>query len=86
MEFLVILLLMIGVTVVMVAGFVSLSYALGAYLHSREVALAGPGATEPCAQCHAARDWYYTLPPWQKNAVIAWWWLNCLACALKGCR
>lgn len=86
MQILMVLLLIIGVTVVMVGGFLGLSFAFGMYIHSREgtrVRLADP---DPCAQCHADREWYEALPIWQKNAVTAWWWANRLAWAVKGCK
>lgn len=79
-------LLIIGVTVVMVGGFLGVSYALGSYLHSRECVRAGPAVSDPCAQYHADRDWYEALPFWQQSAVIAWWLANRFACAVKGCK
>jgi hypothetical protein len=86
MEWLVILLLIVGVTVVMVAGFMGVSFGLGAYLYSREGFEARPTDSDPCTQCYAERDWYEGLPSWKQSAVAAWWGAKRLSCLLKGCR
>lgn len=86
MQFLVVLLLIVGVIVAMVAGLLGLSYALGVHLYSREGTRAKPGDPDPCAQCGADYDWYEALPAWKKQAITAWWWANRMACASKGCN
>lgn len=86
MEILMVFLLIIVMTVFMAAGFLGISFALGVYLNSREGARASPADSDPCAQCDADREWYDALSSWQKNAVTAWWWVNRLAWALKGCK
>ena len=82
MQYVMVLLLMAGVIVLMIAGVLGLSYAVGAWLYSRDAAHAG----DPCAQCQADRDWYEELPLWQRSVVTAWWLANRYQCAAKGCR
>ncbi len=86
MQYLMVLLLIIGVVVLMVAAIMGLSYAIGAFMNSREGARAGPASTDPCAQCQADRDWYEELPIWKRNVVTAWWLVNRYSCAARGCR
>lgn len=82
MQYLMLLLLMAGVVVLMLATLLGVSYALGAFLNSREAS----HESEACAQCQADRDWYEELPMWKRNAVTAWWLANRYHCAVKGCR
>jgi hypothetical protein len=86
MQFLALLLLMFGVVVLMIAGFLGLSYGLGIYLYSREGALTGRADPDPCAQCDADREWYDRLPIWKRNVITVWWWANRLTWAGKGCK
>lgn len=84
MQYLMVLLVSGGVLILMVAVVLSVSYALGACLHSR----AGgpePGNTDSCAQCQADRDWYEELPIWERNLVTVWWLANRYQCVAKGC-
>jgi hypothetical protein len=82
MQYLMVLLLMVGVVFLMVAAVLGLSYAFGAYLNSRDSA----HAADPCAQCEADRDWYEELPVWQRSMATAWWLANRYQCAVKGCK
>ena len=82
MQYMMVLLLMVGVIVLMVALVLGISYALGAYLNSRGAA----HAPDPCAQCAADRDWYEELPVWKRSVVTAWWLANRYQCAVKGCN
>ena len=82
MQYLMVLLVMAGVVVLMIAGFLGLSYAFGAWLNSRGAA----HEADPCAQCQADRDWYEALPVWQRSVVTAWWLTNRYQCAAKGCK
>jgi hypothetical protein len=84
MQYLMVLLLMVGVIVMMVAAVVGISYAMGAYLYSRGAGR--PGGPDPCVQCQADRDWYEDLPLWQRSVVTAWWLANRYQCAAKGCK
>ena len=82
MQYLMVLLVMVGVIVLMIAAVLGISYALGAYLNSRSA----PHQPDPCAQCQADRDWYEELPVWQRSVVAAWWLANRYQCAAKGCE
>ena len=82
MQYLMVVLLMVGVFVLMVAAVLGISYALGAYLSSRGAAR----ASDPCAQFEADRDWYEELPIWKRTVVTAWWLANRYQCAAKGCK
>jgi hypothetical protein len=84
MQYLMVLLLMAGVIVLMIAAFLGISYALGAYLNARGGAPAPAG--DACAQCQADRDWYEELPVWKRSVVTAWWLANRYHCTVKGCR
>ena len=86
MQFVIVLLLIVGVVVLMAAVFVAISYGLGVYVYSREGVMASPGDRDPCAQCSADRDWYMTLPLWKQNALSAWWWANRFQWAAKWCK
>jgi len=86
MTFLTVLVLMVGVFVVMVAGFLGLSYALGTYFRSHGGARVSAADKDPCAQCNADRDWHYALPLWKQNLVSVWWWANRIRCGAKGCE
>lgn len=86
MQVIMILLLIIGVAVLMGAGFAGLSYALGMHLYRRGGTIAFASERDPCAQCNADRDWYLSLPYWQQIAVTAWWWANRVQWAAKGCN
>ena len=86
MQFILLLLLIIGVVVLMVAAFVGISYALGVHLYRRDGTIAFATERDPCAQYTADRDWYQTLPSWQQTAITAWWWVNRFQWAAKGGR
>jgi len=86
MQFIMVLLLIIGVAVLMVACFIGISYALGVHLNRRDGTIAFATERDPCAQCNADRDWYLTLPSWQQTAITAWWWANRFQWAAKGYR
>ena len=86
MQFLTLLVLIIGVAVVMVVFFSAVSYALGVHLNGRSGTIAIGSERDPCAQCNADRDWYLSLPSWQQTAIMAWWWANRFQWAAKGCR
>ena len=86
MQVLMVLLLIIGVAVLTVAGFMGISYALGVHLYRRDGTGSGSIEPDPCGQCNADRDWYLTLPYWQQTAIAAWWWVNRFQWAAKGCR
>lgn len=85
MQYLMVLLLMVGVFLLMVACVLGISYALGALLHSRRGDTADPANADPCSQCYADRSWYEELPIWKRNLVTAWWLANRYRCALRGC-
>jgi hypothetical protein len=85
MQYLMVLLLSLGVFVLMVSAVLGISYALGALLHSRSASYADPLNTDPCAQCYADRSWYEDLPLWKRNLVTAWWLANRYRCASRGC-
>lgn len=82
MQYLMVLLVMGGVVVLIVAVLVGISYALGAFLNSREAS----HEPDPCAQCQADRDWYEELPIWKRNVITAWWLANRYQCSVKRCR
>ena len=86
MQFLALLFLMLGVVVLLVAGFLGLSYGAGVYWYSREGALIRPTDPNPCAQCDADLEWYQSQPIWKRNVITAWWWANRLIWAGKGCK
>lgn len=86
MQFLTVLLLIIGVAVVMAAAFAVISFGFGVHLYGREGNRADPADKDPCAQCNADRDWYTSLPLWKQTAMTAWWWANRFQCVAKGCR
>ena len=86
MQFILLLLLIIGVTVVMALVLAGISYAFGVQLHRRNGTLAVPTERDPCAQSNADLDWYLSLPYWQQYAITAWWWANRFRWAAKGCE
>ena len=86
MELLIALFVLIGVFVVMTAIALAISYVVGRTLYDREKPKADAGDTDPCAQCHADRDWYQALPSNKQVIVTAWWLYNRLIWASKGCR
>lgn len=86
MQYLMVLLVIIGVLMLGVAALLAISYGLGALMYSRDGIRADPSDADPCAQCHADRDWFEGLPIWKQNVVTAWWWANRYTCAAKGCR
>jgi len=86
MELFIALFVLIGVLVVMLAVGLAISYVVGNALYNREHPKADAGDTDPCAQCHADREWYQTLPTGKQFAVTAWWLVNRLNWASKGCR
>ena len=86
MQFITLLLLIVGVAVLMVVFFSAVSYALGVHLYSRGGTIALATERDPCAQCNADRDWYLALPYWQQTAITAWWWANRFQWAAKGCK
>ncbi len=86
MQYLMVLLLILGVIVVMIVAVLGISYGIGAYMNSREGGRSDPAIADPCAQCQADRDWYEELPIWKRNVVTAWWLANRYTCAIKGCR
>ncbi len=85
MQFLMVLLVMIGVIVLMLAALAGISYGIGAYMNSHDGAGADPSDTDPCAQCRADRYWYEDLPIWKQNLVTVWWLANRYRCSAKGC-
>jgi hypothetical protein len=86
MEFLMILLLIVGVSVAMGAGVVGFSYALGRFFYNREAGWPVAPPSEACARCHADAEWYGSLPAWKQTAIAGWWWTNRVICAARGCR
>lgn len=86
MQYLMVLLLIIGVIVLMIAAVLGISYGVGAYMYSRDSVRPESGDTDPCAQCQADRNWYEELPIWKRNVVTAWWLTNRYMCATRGCR
>jgi hypothetical protein len=85
MQFLMVLLVMIGVIVLMVAGLAGISYGFGVFMNSRDGSRADPSDTDPCAQCRADRNWYEDLPIWKRNLIAVWWLANRYRCSEKGC-
>ena len=85
MQYLMVLLLSAGVLVLMVGVVLSISYALGAYMHSRAGSPADPGNSDPCAQCESDRAWYEELPMLKRNLATVWWLANRYQCGVKGC-
>lgn len=81
MQYLVVLVLMLGLTVLTVAGFLGLSYGFGVLLRGRGARPSGPPA-ELAAQFEADREWYEDLPLWQRNIVTVWWLANRYLCSL----
>jgi hypothetical protein len=86
LNFLTLIVLIIGVAVMMVVFLSAVSYALGVHLNGRGGTVAFASDRDPCAQCNADRDWYMTLPYWQQTAITAWWWANRFHWAAKGCK
>jgi hypothetical protein len=86
MQFLTLMVLIIGVAVVMVVFLSAVSYAFGVHLNGRSGTVALKSDRDPCAQSNADRDWYFSLPYWQQTAITAWWWANRFHWAAKGCK
>lgn len=86
MQYLMVLLVMIGVVVLMIGMLIGVSYGLGTLMYARDSARAGPAAADPCEKCQADRNWYEDLPIWKRNVVTAWWLANRYRCAQKGCQ
>jgi hypothetical protein len=86
MRFLTVLFAVLLWLVLFVAIVAGISYGLGRYFHSRQGVAADPGDTDACAQCNADRDWYHSLPVWQKTAILVWWLANRYQCAVAGCK
>ena len=84
MQFIAFLFFVFGVVVILVAGFLGLSYGAGAYWYSREGALTRPADPNPWAQCDADQEWYQSQPMWKRNVITGWWWANRLFWAVKG--
>jgi len=85
MQFLMVLLVMIGVIVLMLAALLGISYGIGAFMNSRDGNGVDASNTDPCAQCRADHDWYEDLPIWKRNLVTVWWLANRYRCSAKGC-
>ena len=85
MQYLMILLVTVGVFVLMVAVVLGISYVLGALMHSRSGTRAAPSDPDPCAQCQADRNWHEALPVWKRSVVAAWWLANRYRCVQKEC-
>ena len=85
MQYLMVLVVTVGIFVVMAAVILGISYALGAAMRSR-AAPADPSSADPCAQCQADRDWYEELPMWKRSVAMVWWLVNRYSCATRGCR
>lgn len=86
MHYLIVLLLIIGVTVLMTATVLGISYGIGVFLNTRDRVQSSLESSDPCARCQADRDWYEELPIWKRNVVTAWWLANRYTCSIKGCR
>jgi hypothetical protein len=85
MQFLMVLLVMIGVIVLMLAALLGISYGMGTFMNSRDGNGVDSSNTDPCAQCRADHDWYEDLPIWKRNLVTVWWLANRYRCSAKGC-
>lgn len=86
MQYLMVLLLLVVLFVAMVGAVIGISYGLGALLRHLGGEEADPADTDPCAQCHADRNWYEKLPIWERCVVTAWWLANRYRCAARGCK
>jgi len=86
MQFLTILLLIIGVTVAMGASAIGCSYVLGRFFYSQEAGFPVPIPSEQCARCAADAEWYASLPGWKQALTAGWWLTNRILCAANGCR
>ena len=84
MQYLMVLVVMVGIFVIMAACILGASYALGVAMRSQIVLASGADA-DPCAQCQADREWYEQLPAWKRSVAIAWWLANRYTCAARGC-
>ena len=84
MRFLTVLFSVLSVVAVMIAVLAGISYGLGQYLYSRRIVTALAGGADESAQFNADREWYETLPPWEKIAIVAWWLVNRYTWATKG--
>ncbi len=86
MQFLSIVLLIVGVMVAMGAGAIGGSYVLGRFFHSQEAGWPASMPSEDCARCAADAEWYAGLPAWKQAVTAGWWLMNRILCASKGCR
>lgn len=86
MEFLMILLVIIGVTVATGAGLIGFSYALGRFFYNREAGWPAPMPSEACERCAADAEWYANLPAWKQTVIAGWWLANRVICAMRGCQ
>ena len=86
MQFLTILLLIVGVTVAMGAGAIGCSYVLGRFFYSQEAGFPVAMPSEDCARCSADAEWYASLPTWKQAIAAGWWLTNRVLCGSKGCR
>lgn len=86
MQYLMVLLLILGIVVLMIAIVMGISYGIGTFMNSRDGVRADPSNKDPCAQCQADRDWYEGLPILKQNVVTVWWLANRYTCSVKGCR
>lgn len=85
MQYLMVLVVIVGIFVIMAAAALGISYALGAAMRSRSSPVAVTVA-DPCAQCQADREWYEELPAWKRSLALAWWMANRYSCVARGCR
>ena len=86
MQFLSVLLLIVGVMVVVGAGTIGCSYALGRFFYAQEAGLPASLPSEECARCAADAEWYAALPGWKQAVTAGWWLTNRVLCAARGCR
>lgn len=85
MQYLMVLLVMIGVIVLMLAALLGISYGIGMLMSAHGGNGMNSTNEDPCAQCRADRDWYEELPIWKRNVVTVWWLVNRYRCSAKGC-
>lgn len=85
MHLLSILLLIVGVIVVMGAGVIGCSYALGRFFHAQEAGWPSAAAADR-ARFDADAEWYAGLPGWKQALAAGWWLTNRVLWAAKGYR
>jgi hypothetical protein len=86
MQFLTILLLIVGVTVAMGASAIGCSYVLGQFFYRQEAGWPASAPSEDRARCDADAEWYASLPAWKQAVTAGWWLTNRVLCASKGRR